>query len=365
MRHARLASIAALALQLQACFSGATQERAPAARVDDFQVLRTYGFDATVSDPQAQWNPETYQLLVRSGGGFALLDEGRGRQQYFSARDKRETSHPVWISRLQFAFGPHQNVMRTDDGRLVPNSEGLTVVTLQETSTGKDYASSSRNLTNSGSRPKVWQQNLVAQFEDRILVIDPFGTINEFGPGFNAEPQRHGPGMVWLDHPVFDPDYWSGGSAKMGKMVIRWKQDVTTVLANAVEASWTRDGGVLATVLHHEPLAGQPWWKVGSDVWFIAGPQAKPMLVAAHVHGPVAHPEQALFAAIDNVSGAVVLFSDDGRDRREIAEHGDHPAWSWDGMRLLVEEAIPAKPDQRYLRVSVLRIGKPLARSAP
>ncbi len=365
MRHARLATTAALALLLPGCFDGGTTERAPAVHVDEFQVLRTYGWDTTVSDPQAQWNPENYQVLVRSTGGFALLDEGRGRQQYFSAKDKRETSHPVWISRLQFAFGPHRNVIRTDDGRLVPNSEGLTVITLQETTTGKDYANSAHTLTNSGSRPKVWQQNLVAQFEDHLLIIDPYGMISEFGPGFNPEPQRQGPGMAWLDHPVFEPDYWSGGSATLGKMVIRWQAGVTTELANAVEASWTSNGGLLATVLHHEPLAGQPWWKAGSDVWYIAGPQAKPKMVAAHVHGPSAHPGQALFAAVDNVSGAVELYSDDGRDRREFAVLGDHPAWSFDGQRLMVEETVPAKPDLRYLRVSVLHLGKPLTAHAP
>ena len=51
----------------------------------------------------------------------------------------------------------------------------------------------------------------------------------------------------------------------------------------------------------------------------------------------------------------------DTRSRKFVAEHGDRPTWSWDGMRLMVEEASPAKQDQRFLRVSVLRIGKPLA----
>ncbi len=297
MRHARLALTAAIALQLQSCFSGtATPERAPAARVDDFQILRTYGWDTTVAEPQAQWNPETYQVLVRSSGGFALLDEGRGKQQYFSAKDKRETSHPVWISRLQFAFGPHQNVMRTDDGRLVPNSEGLTVVTLQETSTGKDYASSSRNLTNSGSRPKVWQQNLVAQFEDHILVVDPFGTIAEFGPGFNAEPQRHGPGLLWLEHPVFDPDYWSGGSAKLGNMIIRWREGATT---QAGTTRSRRAGPGMAGRARHRaaPRAARRPAVVEGRLRRVVHRRIGGQAAIGRLpcpHGPAAHPEQAL-----------------------------------------------------------------------
>jgi hypothetical protein len=316
-----------------------------------------------VSDPQARWNPESNQVLARSVGGFVLLDEGHGKQQYFAAKDKRDTSHPVWISRLQFAFGPHQNVIHTDDGRLVPNSEGLTVVSLQETSTGKDYAMSSQNLTNTGSRPKVWQKNLVAQFEDRIVIIDPFGKLSEFGPGFNPEPQRRGTGISWTDHPIFDPDYWSGTDAKLGKLLIRWYPGLTTEVANAVEAAWTADGGLLVTVLHHEPLAGQPWWKAGSDVWYISGPAGHPILVAAHVHSPAAHPTQPLFIATDNVTGAGVLCSEDGRDRRELLEHGEHLSWNADGLRLLAEDPSPTNKDLRYLQVYILRVGKPLQRT--
>ena len=95
---------------------------------DDFKVLRTYGFDTTVPEPQATWNPETYQLLARSIGGFSILDEGAGLQQRFAHQAneaKHETANPVWISRLQFAFGPKDNVITTVDERVVPTSEGI------------------------------------------------------------------------------------------------------------------------------------------------------------------------------------------------------------------------------------------------
>lgn len=364
MRYVLPALCSLAALVTPACMDSRPAD-APVVEVDDLQVLRTYGWDTTVSDPQPSWNPASYQILARSAGGFVLLDEGRGRQQYFAAKDKRETSHPVWISRMQFAFGPHQNVIHTDDGRLVPNSEGLTIVNLQETSTGKNFAMSSQNLTNSGSRPQVWQKDLVAQYEDRLVLIDPFGKISEFGPGFNAVPQRQGPGICWTDHPVFDTDYWSGSEAKLGTMYIRWRPGVTTEMANGVEASWTADGGVLISVLDREPLAGQPWWKVGCDVWYVSGPTAKPILVAAHVHSPAAHPNQPLFAATDNQTSAAVLCGEDGRISKEIAEHGEHLAWSYDGLRLLTDDPSPTSKELRYIKVYLLRVGKALVRASP
>jgi hypothetical protein len=364
MRYALPVLCSLVALVLPACSESRPPE-APVVQVDDFQVLRTYGWDSTVADPQPSWNPETYQVLARSAGGFVLLDEGRGRQQYFGAKDKRDTAHPVWINRLQFAFGPQQNVIHTDDGRLVPNSEGLTVVSLQESSSGKDYAMSSQNLTNSGSSPKVWLKDLVAQYEDRIMLIDPFGKLSEFGPGFNAVPQRQGPGICWTDHPIFDTDYWSGSETKLGKMFIRWKPGITTEMPNAVEASWCANGGLLVTVLEHEPLAGQPWWRGGSSVWYIGGPKVAPIQVAAHVHGPAAHPNQALFAATDNLTSAAVLCSQDGRDRHEIFEHGEHMAWSYDGLRLLSDDPNPTNKDLRYIKIYLMRVSKPLVRTQP
>ena len=97
---------------------------------DDFQILRKYGWDATVSKPQATWNPTSYQVLARSPGGFVLLEEGAGRQQYFASATKHDTSYPCWANHYQFVFGPKENVVTVGDGRVVPTNEGLFVVTI-------------------------------------------------------------------------------------------------------------------------------------------------------------------------------------------------------------------------------------------
>jgi hypothetical protein len=321
---------------------------------DDFQILRTYGWDTTVPDPQAKWNPDSYQVLARSTGGFVLLDEGSGKQQYFASKTKHETAFPEWISQRQFVFGPKDNVITTIDGRVVPTSEGLSVVTLLQTNTGKDVPIAPKNLTTYGYRPKVWGKNIVAASEERIYVVDPYGTIAEFGPGFMPVPQRGGEGIAWQDRPVFETDHWTGSTTRRGNLLIRWRKGVTTTVPNAVEARWTADGGILFTVLRNEPVPGQPWWSGGSDIYYIANAKAAPVLVAADARAPAPHPKATVCAAIGK-SGSVVLCGYDGSFRHQLAPVGEAPAWSHDGRRLMVEEPVEAKPDTRYLHIYVFK----------
>jgi len=322
---------------------------------DDFQLLRSYGWDTTVAEPQATWNPDTYQVLARSSGGFVLLDEGSGKQQYFASRGKHETSFPVWVSARQFVFGPKDNVITTIDGRVVPTSEGLSVVTLQETFTGKDAPTPPKSLTTYGYRPKVWGRNIVAASEDRIYVVDPFGTIAEFGPGFLPEPQRKGEGIAWQDRPVFETDHWIGNAAtKRGNLIIRWRSGVTTTMPNSVEARWTSSGGVLCTVMRGEPVPGQPWWSGGTDIYFLAHAKAIPMLVAVDARSAAPHPKEPVCAAIGK-SGALIICGYDGSFRHQVAPMGDAPAWSYDGRRLMAEESTDGRADARYLHVYVFK----------
>lgn len=321
---------------------------------DDFQILRSYGWDSTVPDPQAVWNPETYQVLARSAGGFVLLDEGAGKQQYFASKTKHDTAFPVWISARQFAFGPKDNVITTADGRVVPTSEGLSLVTLTETITGKDAPHAPKNLTPYGYRPKVWGRNLVTASEDRIYVVDPFGTINEFGHGFMPEPQRKGEGLAWQDRPVFETDHWTGATGKRGNLVIRWQATVTTTVPNAVEARWTASGGVLYTVLRAEPVPGQPWWSGGTDIYYRANAKAAPVLVAVDARSGAPHPREPVCAAVGK-SGALIICGYDGSFRHQVAPVGDAPGWSHDGKRLMVEDPVDGKPEIRYLHVYVFK----------
>jgi hypothetical protein len=354
-----LAVLAAAALlALASC-----NESRPSAGTSDFQVLRDYGFDATIADPQAQWNPESYQLIARSPGGFVLLDEGTGRQNYFKSVAKHETGHPVWINHRQFAFGPLLHVITTADGRVVPTTEGLAVVTLTDTVAARDEPAPPKVLTNQGYRPRVWGDHLVAQSEDKIIEVDQFGAISEFGPGFFAEPQRHGEGICWQERPVTESDHWTGSDARRGRLYIRWRKGVTTVLANALEARWTADGGVVATVLRSEPPPGQAWWRGGTDIYYVAGPKAAPVLVAADARSPAPHPSEAVCAATGR-NGTLVLCSYDGRFRRQLAELGDHAEWSHDGARLVCEEPIEGRHDAVHLHVRVFKVHLPPAAAA-
>ncbi len=321
---------------------------------EDFQILRVYGWDTTVPDPQATWNPETYQVLARSSGGFVLLEEGSGKQQYYATKTKHETANPVWISQRQFAFGPKENVITTTDGRVVPTSEGLSVVTIIESITGKEVPLAPKNLTTYGYRPRVWGHNLVAASEDRLYVVDPFGTIAEFGPGFMPEPQRKGEGIAWQDRPVFETDHWIGSETRRGNLLIRWRKGLTTSVPNAVEPRWTANGGLLMTVMRGEPLPGQPWWSGGTDIYYQANAKSTPVLVAADARAGAPHPKENVCAAIGR-SGAVILCGYDGSFRHQLAVVGEAPSWSYDGRRLIVEEPVEAHPDSRYLHVYVFK----------
>ena len=120
-------------------------------------------------------------------------------------------------------------------------------------------------------------RNLVATSENRIYVVNPFGEISEFGPGFMPEPQRMGEGITWQDRPVMDVDHWTGSETRRGNLLIRWRSGVTTTVANGVEARWTAEGGVLYTVMRAEPLPGQPWWSGGTDIYYLANERQGPM----------------------------------------------------------------------------------------
>ena len=342
-----------LVVMVLATFVGCAQPPR-AVTAEDFQILRSYGWDATIADPQAAWNPDRYQVLARSAGGFVLLEEGAGKQQYFASRHKYDTAFPVWINHYQFAFGPKQNVLTLEDGRIVATNEGVSVVTVYTALSGKSLPDAPKPLTKYGYRPKVWGKNLVIASEQRIYVADVYGTMAEFGPGFFPEPQRNGDGITWQVFPVLEKDYWSGVEGKRGNLYIRWKKGTTTLLANAIEAKWTHNGGVIATVLRSDPLPGQPWWSVGTDIYYIANAKSHPVLVAADARTPAPHPTLPVCAVVGK-TGAVNICGYDGAFRHQLAPMGDNPAWSHDGRRLLTEEPIDEKPDTKYLRVVVFK----------
>jgi hypothetical protein len=325
-----------------------------AVTADDFQILRSYGWDSTVDEPMATWNPESYQVLARSAGGFVLLEEGSGKQQYFASQTKHDTAFPAWVNGYQFVFGPRHNVQKLSDGQVVATNEGLYVVTVYKSLSGKALPDAPNELTKYGYRPRMWGDKIVFASEERIFVSDSYGKMEEFGLGFMPEPQRRGYGITWQERPVIEKDYWSGAEVKRGNLYIRWKKGTTTTLANAVEARWTHNGGVLATVLRQDPLPGQPWWSGGTDVYFVANAKSLPVLVASDARSADPHPNLPVCAVV-GATGAIHVCAYDGSFRRQIADKGERPQWSYDGRRLMSEEKIEGNDKIRYLRIVVFK----------
>lgn len=324
----RIAVVAILALVLTAC---GRQTPDP----DRYTVLRTYGWESTVPDPQAEWNPTSYQVLARAAGGFVLLDEGGGQQQYFSSLEHRSMNHPVWLNGNQFAFGPPRNVLRSESGTVVPHPDGLQIVRL-----ANNRPISTKVLAAAGYRPRRWKDQIVAQVEDRLQVVDSSGAASDFTNGFSAVPQADGPGICYLETPVFDDDLWTA-RPRLSSMIIRWKPGKITVVPRGVDATWTVDGGVVVTVLAAEPPAKGPWWSVGTELLYFAEAKAKPVSVGRDLHAADAHPTSNTLAAV-SADGRLMLVDLAGRPTRLFADQGERPRWSPDGARLLVEEPLLA-----------------------
>ncbi|MBA3707567.1 MAG: hypothetical protein H0W83_01960 [Planctomycetes bacterium] len=331
-RLAVVACIAALGA-LSGCAA-----RPTASLPEDFEIIRSYGWDTSVADPEASWSPATNKVVARDAGGFVILlegDTGTGRQR-FASKERRETHHPVWINEQEVVFGPSANAERLPDGRVVPASEGLTVVTLNGATPLQKL------LSKVGYRPRIGKDRIFAQVEDHIVTIDEFGGKEDFGPpGFFAEPQRDGDGVCWQETPVTEPDWWTGKPVR-SNLVIRWSWRQVDQLPGGLEPRWTNSGGVVATVLRAEPASGQPWYEVGTDVVHIAGPKRAPVVVAHNARDASPHPTQPVIA-VATPDGRIAIVSCDGTHRVDIAE-GRHPQWSPDGTRLLVEEARSSAP---------------------
>jgi hypothetical protein len=317
------------------------------------KVVRTYGWESAVTDPAPAWHPSTYRLVARTKGGFLVLEEGRKTGTYAS-EERRETYFPEWLNADQFIFGPGRNVTRMADGSVVPPSDGLTVVTLD----AKGQNPQRRQLCDRGFRPRPGPDATVfAQWGQRILRVERDGAHAVFCDGFDPLPQRDGPGLCFRETPVFEPDYWTGKPA-LGRMFVRWDEGRVDALPGAVQAEWTRRGGVLATVVDAAP-AGPEWWTAGTRVVHLAGPGAAPVELARNVRDPAANPAYDLWAWTAEDGALWVGVLRPGVPAMRIADRGGRPRWSHDGLRLVCEE--PPLPGRQtpYLRVYVLALQQP------
>jgi|GEM_PF-4384309 len=320
------------------------------------KVLREYGWEANVADPQPAWNPASYQVVARSAAGFVLLDEGKGRgqQEYFSSKEKREYHHPAWLDGRRFVVGPSTNVVTTDDGRVVPNTDGVQVFTIQP---GRPVATLELGLV--GYHPRPWKDRIVVQVDQRIGVYDLNGHMTEFGQGFLAEPQPKGAGLAFQETPVFTPDHWTA-KPPLGNLVVRWRPGKIDLIPRAVQPRWTTDGGLIAIQLNKVPVSGRDWWADGTTLVYMAKPGTKMVVLGQNLRNPDPHPQWPLVAATDQDGRVVVISLKDG-SQRVIAQQGERPRWSRDGHRLLYEETLltGSSAGRIYLHVLVLGVENP------
>jgi len=349
-------AVAAIALATALVLTGCQERLVVGPR--EFRELRTYGWDATVPDPEAEWAPYSNLVLARAANGFALLDEGSNRQQYFGSQERRDMRHAAWINSDQFVFGPQTSVIKTEDGRVVPAAEGLVVVTLNA-----DRSVDNKVLSKTGTRPRPWKERIVAQVGDQVTLFDSKGRSEEFAPGFCPVPQTNGDGLAWQETPVLEPDLWTTRPQR-GALIVRWDAKHVDTIPSAITPAWTAAGGLCAVVLRADPTDPQRWWKGGSDVVHLAAPGAKPVVLFKDAHAVAPHPIHPVAAITDN-AGVLHLVDLSGQQKPVIlAAQGDRPRWNTDGTRLLVQEPyqpVTAKDRENIdklarLNVRVLRI---------
>ncbi len=324
-------------------------------------VIRDYRFTTTVPDPQGAWNPASYVIVARSSAGFALYDEGDGRQSYFTSKEGRETSHPAWINRTQFVFGPTVNVIELADGRVVGSTDGLTVVDVVDDGVGLQATRTA--LTDRGYRPRPQGDAVYCQVEDTMMIADQAGRLEDAGKGFFAEPQVGGRGVAWQDQPVVEKDYWSPRPGR-GKLIIRWRAGTVSEVPGGVQARWTAEGGIVCTVLRTDPPSGKPWWSVGTDVVYVAGPGQVPITIASDARDPDPHPTEPLVAVTDANGGTRIVARGTAAlpSEKRLTTLGERPRWSFDGLRLLTEEGSVREAKQLVVRVLRLQPGAAVQR---
>jgi hypothetical protein len=302
-------------------------------------IIRTYRLAVNVSDPQPAWNPGSYLIVARSQGGFALLQEGQGRQERFESQESRQTWYPAWINRDQFVFGPMRNVAPVADGRIVASTDGLTVVKVVDNGLRCDVTRTP--LCSVGFRPRPANDKIYAQAEAKMILVDRDGVVSDAGEGFYPEPQANGDGIAWQETPIFEPDRWTGKTG-LGRLFIRWRSGVITEVLGGCEPRWTADGGLVCTVLRATPEADRPWWSVGTDVVYVASPEATPELIAKDARNPQVHPKEPLIAVSDGSAGVRVVSLRTPRPNESLlVTTGTNPQWSYDGTRLLTVEVNP------------------------
>ena len=354
----------------------------PAVAPDWFETIRTSGWDSHVDHPEACWSPTGEEILARTAQGFVVYQEGDpSRQQTTYLSDEgRESGHPQWVNDGEVVFGPVTNATRLDDGRVAASGGGVVVVDISGSVVKR------HQLSDEGYRPRVGRgvighkdiqpssdPLIYVQIEDHMAAYDADGVMFDLGRGFFPEPRRDDSGAwCYQETPVSEPDWWTGKPVR-SPLVVDWGGKQIELFTGASQARWTKDGGLIVTMLRAEPPASGPWTGGGTDVMWIPGRGQAPRLVAPDASEADPNPSYAVVACTTN-DGHVLIVARDGSARVDLGP-GHHPQWNHDGTRLLIEQdPVPdvadatdptapsrtrrsAGPPRQHLTVFVFRIG--------
>ena len=338
-----------LLLSIVAC----TQAQRPSpgsAGPQDFIPVRNHGWLTGLQEPQADWHPDSRQIVSRARNGLALYREGQQNARVFTYEDGRQPWDPYWLNHREIVFGPRPEVSRDDQSRIVLPRDGLMITTQNsDRSLGEP-----RPLSDIGYRPRPWPgQGILASAGDAIHLFSPRGQRRLYEAGFDPQPDPLGPALAWRDTPATGADFWTGIEGH-GSYLVRWGPGQVSQVSGGMEAAWAPWGGIFITVIPAE--ADKAAWRQGpTSLVYLSGPDAVPQQIAEDVHSPHVHPSQPVVAVVSRDGRVLIIGMDGSQGPRGVSDAGTRPRWSPDGTRLLYEEDTD-NPLIRWLGVQVFRI---------
>lgn len=337
-----------LALILLVVGCGGPRQRPPV-DLDGITLLRDYGWDMALAEPQAVWHPTSYRLLARRASGLELLDEGQQRQ-VVKTPDATKVVDPQWLDEERFVYGPHPFPTVGEDGRLLLPNYGLMIGRTEQ-----GYFKHIEPLTSAGYRPRPWRYGrIVFSLNDQIRLVDWRGREEPYDRGFSPEPQPGRTGIAFQTVPLEQTDHWTG-QERPGALVVRWRPGAVQTFPGGHDPVWVPGDGGLVYTLTRELTAAEADGVWRSSIMHVAGPDAQPELVHGGANQPAVHPTRDLIACRDADGRIVLTALSGGGAIRVISDSGYEPAWSFDGKRLLVREPHAGSDERSHLRVYVLQ----------
>ena len=321
-------------------------ERPQPVTMADVFVVRSYGWNVSFDQPQADWHPQENVVLAVGYQSLHLFREGAGNERRFQTGDHSQPYQPYWWGDKKVVYGPPPAISQSDDGSLVLPSAGLSVC---------QYRNGSLSLPDSiyskGYQPFGNGSDLYFLHSNEM-----FGYVNEredepFGEAFHPAAQPGGEGLLWFDRPMTGVDYWTGRK-EPAQCIVRWGPGQTQIYQHVEHAAWT-DAGGLVLIKSLRTDRSVPWREGPTELFWVPAFEAQEQSIAKDVIDVDVHPS-GQFAAITKSDGRLQLVAMDGSGTEEVvADSGWRPRWNASGTRLLIEKPLLIRPEHRRLQVYV------------